>query len=59
MKKSFARARRRPEGIAYKHDLGQHFLYDEALLRSLVAVTGVGLSLLGDGLAKFFQVKGH
>ena len=40
MKKSFARARRRPEGIAYKHDLGQHFLYDEALLRSLVAATG-------------------
>ena len=24
-----------------------------------LAVTGVGLSLLGDGLAKFFQVKGH
>lgn len=47
MKKSFARARRRPEGIAYKHDLGQHFLYDEALLRSLVAATGVGP---GDGV---------
>lgn len=25
----------------YKHDLGQHFLYDEALLRSLVEATGV------------------
>lgn len=43
MKKSFERARRRgAEGIAYKHDLGQHFLYDEALLRSLVKATGVG-----------------
>ena len=43
MKKSFERARRREaEGIAYKHDLGQHFLYDEALLQSLVKATGVG-----------------
>ena len=43
MKKSCERARRREaEGIAYKHDLGQHFLYDEALLQSLVKATGVG-----------------
>lgn len=43
MKKSFQQARRREsEGVGYKHDLGQHFLYDEALLRSLVASTGVG-----------------
>lgn len=42
MKKSFERAqRRREDGIAYKHDLGQHFLYDQALLRSLVAMAGV------------------
>lgn len=40
MKKSFERSSKR-EGIAYKHDLGQHFLYDEALLRSLVASTGI------------------
>lgn len=43
MKKSFQQARRRAaEGITYKHDLGQHFLYDEVLLRSLVEATGVG-----------------
>ncbi len=43
MKKSFESARRREEsGIRYKHDLGQHFLYDEDLIRSLVAATGVG-----------------
>ena len=43
MKKSFENARRREgNGIHYKHDLGQHFLYDDALLRSLVAATGVG-----------------
>ena len=48
MKKSFEQARRREaEGIAYKHDLGQHFLYDEALLCSLVKATGVGN---GDGV---------
>lgn len=42
MKKSFANARRREEGgVHYKHDLGQHFLYDEELLRTLVAATGV------------------
>ena len=42
MKKSFQQARRRAaEGVVYKHDLGQRFLYDEALLRSLVAATGV------------------
>ncbi len=42
MKKSFENARRRENGgIHYKHDLGQHFLYDEALLRSLVEATGV------------------
>ena len=43
MKKSFDNARRRENsGIHYKHDLGQHFLYNEALLRSLVEATGVG-----------------
>ena len=43
MKKSYQQARRRAaEGITYKHDLGQHFLYDEALLGSLVEATGVG-----------------
>ena len=42
MKKSFENARRRENGgIHYKHDLGQHFLYDEVLLRSLVQATGV------------------
>lgn len=42
MKKSYEQARRRDNsGVHYKHDLGQHFLYDEALLRSLVAATGV------------------
>ncbi len=43
MKKSFQRAQqRREDGRAFKHDLGQHFLYDTALLTSLVASTGVG-----------------
>ena len=43
MKRSYQQARRRAaEGVTYKHDLGQHFLYDEALLRSLVEATGVG-----------------
>ena len=43
MKKSFIKAEhRREEGIHYKHDLGQHFLYDKALLHSLVALAGVG-----------------
>ncbi len=43
MKKSFEQAQRRREGgVRYKQDLGQHFLYDEALLRSLVERTGVG-----------------
>ena len=42
MKKSYENARRRDNsGIHYKHDLGQHFLYDEELLRSLVRATGV------------------
>ncbi len=42
MKKSFAQGeRRREDGLRYKHDLGQHFLYDTALLRSLVARAGV------------------
>ncbi len=42
MKKSFEKAHRREQsGIRYKHDLGQHFLYDDALLRSLVQATGV------------------
>lgn len=33
--------RRREDGVRYKHDLGQHFLYDTALLRSLVQRAGV------------------
>lgn len=42
MKKSFEKAmRRRDEGHAYKHDLGQHFLYDETLLEELVCSTGI------------------
>lgn len=42
MKKSFERAqRRRDTGVHYKHDLGQHFLYDEGLIRRLVQSTGV------------------
>lgn len=42
MKKSFERAqRRREDGAVYKHDLGQHFLYDEGLLEELVNSTGV------------------
>ena len=47
MKKSYQQARRRAaEGITYKHDLGQHFLYDEALLSSLVV-----------GLEKWLQAR--
>ncbi len=43
MKKSYQKARQRKDGgISYKHDLGQHFLYDEALLAHLVRSTGVG-----------------
>ncbi|MBE5801503.1 MAG: ribosomal RNA small subunit methyltransferase A [Clostridiales bacterium] len=42
MKKSYEKAQRRKEGgVSYKHDLGQHFLYDEALLSALVKSTGV------------------
>ncbi|HNW86198.1 MAG TPA: 16S rRNA (adenine(1518)-N(6)/adenine(1519)-N(6))-dimethyltransferase RsmA [Candidatus Limiplasma sp.] len=42
MKKSFVKAeQRREDGHRYKHDLGQHFLYDTALLRSLVQRAGV------------------
>ncbi len=42
MKRPMARTGRGGEGgIRYKHDLGQHFLYDTALLRSLVAGAGV------------------
>ncbi len=41
MKKSYQKAQQRKEGVHYKHDLGQHFLYDEALLRHLVLSTGV------------------
>lgn len=42
MKKSYQQARRREaEGLTYKHDLGQHFLYDEELLTQLVEATGV------------------
>ena len=42
MKKSFQKTQKRKEGVNYKHDLGQHFLYDEALLSALVKSTGVG-----------------
>lgn len=43
MKKSFQKGqRRREDGLPFKHDLGQHFLYDKALLQALVASTGVG-----------------
>ena len=42
MKKSFQKTQhRREDGQAYKHDLGQHFLHDKALLESLVASTGL------------------
>ncbi|MBE5813857.1 MAG: ribosomal RNA small subunit methyltransferase A [Clostridiales bacterium] len=41
MKKSYQKAHQRKEGVNYKHDLGQHFLYDEALLSALVKSTGV------------------
>lgn len=42
MKKSFVEVqRRRDDGLRYKHDLGQHFLYDQDLLRFLVASTGI------------------
>lgn len=41
-------------GLRHKHDLGQHFLRDEAFLRSLVAATGVtpadGVLEIGPGL---------
>lgn len=61
MKKSFEKARyRREDGREYKHDLGQHFLYDEALLEKLVLSTGVtendGVLEIGPGtgmLTKF------
>lgn len=39
MKKSFEK-KRTPS--AYKHDLGQNFIYDKELLASLVAATGIG-----------------
>ena len=42
MKQSFQKAEHRREGeIRYKHDLGQHFLYDTHLLTSLVEQAGV------------------
>lgn len=42
MKKSYQRSqKRREDGGAYRHSLGQHFLYDVDLLRSLVRSTGV------------------
>ncbi|NLI20427.1 MAG: ribosomal RNA small subunit methyltransferase A [Clostridiales bacterium] len=42
MKKTWtATEQRRDNGVRYKHDLGQHFLYDTALLRSLVERAGV------------------
>ena len=42
VKKSYREAQRPRDGeIRYKHDLGQHFLYDTDLLRSLVQMAGV------------------
>jgi len=42
VKKTYAKATRKREGaIHYKHDLGQHFLYDVPLLRHLVEQAGV------------------
>ena len=42
MKKIQPQAQHKPDaGIRYKHDLGQHFLYDTALLRTLVEKAGV------------------
>jgi len=42
LKKSCQKAlRRREDGLPFKRGLGQHFLYDRALLASLVASTGV------------------
>lgn len=42
MKKSYAsKAPKRNGAFHYKHDLGQHFLYDTELLRSLVKQAGV------------------
>ncbi|MCE5344109.1 MAG: 16S rRNA (adenine(1518)-N(6)/adenine(1519)-N(6))-dimethyltransferase RsmA [Eubacteriales bacterium] len=40
-KTSWTAGRGREDGIHFKHDLGQHFLYDTALLRSLVRRAGV------------------
>ncbi len=40
-KASWKPERKREDGIHYKHDLGQHFLYDTALLRALVRRAGV------------------
>lgn len=58
MKKSFERSSKR-EGMVYKHDLGQHFLYDETLLRSLVEATGVsradGVLEIGPGAGTLTQ----
>lgn len=60
MKKSFEKAqRRRDSGLTYKHDLGQHFLYDEALLQALVKSTGVtkadGVLEIGPGSGMLTQ----
>lgn len=60
MKKSFEKARyRREDGREYKHDLGQHFLYDEALLEKLVLSTGVteadGVLEIGPGTGMLTQ----
>lgn len=42
MKKSYQQAKSRSSGtLRYKHDLGQNFIYDEALLENLVQTTGV------------------
>ena len=60
MKKSYEKAKRRREnGVRYKHDLGQHFLYDEALLQRLVDSTGVtkedGVLEIGPGSGTLTQ----
>ena len=42
MKNAYGKGqRRREDGQQYRHDLGQHFLYDRDLLQALVASTGV------------------
>lgn len=64
MKKSFEQAQRRKgTGLQYKHDLGQNFLYDEALLQHLAASTGVGrddcVLEIGAGAGSLTRVLGR